>query len=162
LSSLLLSKNLGIKTDKIIILPVVFCGCETLSLTLTQEHGSRVYENRMLGKIFGPKREEVAGGWSRMHNEELHNLYTSPSIISEDEIGRSGSTQLRDDKCIQNFDCMKPDRKRSHARLRHKWLDNTGMNLREIRWYGVDWMHLALERDQWSISCEHGNEPSIP
>jgi hypothetical protein len=57
-------------------------GFETWSLTLREEHGLRVSENRVLRKIFGPKREEVAGGWRRLHNEEFHNLYTSPNIIS--------------------------------------------------------------------------------
>jgi hypothetical protein len=65
----------------IIILPVVLYGCETWSLTLREEHRLRVFENRMLRRIFGPKRDEVTGGWRKLHNEELHNLYSSPSII---------------------------------------------------------------------------------
>jgi hypothetical protein len=65
-----------------IILPVFFLyGRVTWSLTLTKEHRLRVSENRVLRRIFGPKREEVAGGWGRLHNEELHNLYASPDII---------------------------------------------------------------------------------
>jgi hypothetical protein len=56
-------------------------GCETWSLTLREEHRLKVSENRVLRRIFGPKREEVVGGWRRLHNEELHNLYTSPYII---------------------------------------------------------------------------------
>jgi len=52
-----------------------------LSLTLREEHRLRVFENRVLRRIFGPKREEVEGGWKRLHNEELYNLYTSPFII---------------------------------------------------------------------------------
>jgi hypothetical protein len=55
--------------------------CDTWSLTLREEHGLWVFENRMLRRIFGPKREDVAGGWRRLHNEELHNLYTSPNVI---------------------------------------------------------------------------------
>jgi hypothetical protein len=54
-----------------------------VSLTLREEHRLRVSENRVLRRIFGPKREEVAGGWRRLHNEELHNLYASPNIIRE-------------------------------------------------------------------------------
>jgi hypothetical protein len=60
---------------------VVLYGCETWSLTLREEHGLRVFENRMLRKIFGPKRDKVTEGWRKLHNEELHNLYSSPSII---------------------------------------------------------------------------------
>jgi hypothetical protein len=64
-----------------IILPVVLYGCETLSLTLREEHSLRVFENRVLRKIFGPKRDGVMGGWRKLHNEELHDLYSSPSVI---------------------------------------------------------------------------------
>jgi hypothetical protein len=56
-------------------------GCETWSLTLREEHRLRVFENRVLKRIFGPKRDEEIGGWRKLHNEELHNLYSSPSII---------------------------------------------------------------------------------
>jgi hypothetical protein len=59
----------------------VLYGCETWSLTLREEHRLRVFENRVLRRIFGPKRDEVTGGWRKLHNEELHNLYSSPSII---------------------------------------------------------------------------------
>jgi hypothetical protein len=57
------------------------CGCETWSLTLREEHRLRLFENRVLRRIFGAKRDEVTGGWRKLHNEELHNLYSSPSII---------------------------------------------------------------------------------
>jgi hypothetical protein len=66
---------------KTIILPVVPCGCDTWSLTLREERRLRVFENRVLRRIFGPKRDEVTGGWRKLHNEELHNLYYSSSII---------------------------------------------------------------------------------
>jgi hypothetical protein len=62
------------------MLPVVLYVCETWSLTLREEHRLRVFENRVL-RIFGPKRDEVTGGWRKLHNEELHNLYSSPSTI---------------------------------------------------------------------------------
>jgi hypothetical protein len=60
---------------------VVLYGCETLSLTLREEHRLRVFENRVLMRIFGPKRDEVTGDWRKLHNEELHNLYSPQSII---------------------------------------------------------------------------------
>jgi hypothetical protein len=81
LSSRLLSKNLKIRIYKTIILPVVLYGCETWSLTLQEEHRLRVFENRVLRRIFGLKRDEVTGEWRKLHNEELHDLYSSPSII---------------------------------------------------------------------------------
>jgi hypothetical protein len=81
LSSRLLSKNLKIIIYKTIILPVVLYGCETWSLTLREEHRREVFENRVLRKIFGLKRDEVKGEWRKLHNEELHDLSSSPSII---------------------------------------------------------------------------------
>jgi hypothetical protein len=81
LSSRLLSENIKIGICKTIILPVVLYGCETLSLILKGENRLRVFENRVLRRIFVPKRDEVTGGWRKLHNEELHNLYSSPSII---------------------------------------------------------------------------------
>jgi hypothetical protein len=64
-----------------IILPVVLYGCETWSLRVREEHRLRVFENRVLRRIFGPKRDEVTGEWRTLHNEELHDLNCSPSII---------------------------------------------------------------------------------
>jgi hypothetical protein len=60
---------------------MVLYGCETWSLTLREDHRLRVFENRVLRRIFGLKRDELMGGWRKLHNEELHNLYSSPSII---------------------------------------------------------------------------------
>jgi hypothetical protein len=60
---------------------VVLYGCETWSLTVREEHKLRVFENRVLRRISGPKRDAVTGGWRKLHNEEIHNLYHSPSII---------------------------------------------------------------------------------
>jgi hypothetical protein len=65
---------------KTIILPVVLYGRETWSLTLREEHRLTVFENRVLRRIFGPKRCEVTGDGRKLHNEELHNLYSSPDI----------------------------------------------------------------------------------
>jgi hypothetical protein len=66
---------------KTIILPVVLYGCETWSLTLGEEHRLRVFENRVIRRIFGRKRDEVTGEWRKLYNEELHILYFSPDII---------------------------------------------------------------------------------
>jgi hypothetical protein len=80
LSSRPICKNVKIKIYKTIILPVALYGCETWALTLKKGHRLRVFENRVLGRIFGPKEDEMKGGWSRLHNEELRNLYSSPNI----------------------------------------------------------------------------------
>jgi hypothetical protein len=81
LSSQLPLKNLKVTIYKTIILPVVLYGCETWSLILSEEHRLGVFENRVLRRISGPKRAEVTGEWRKLHNEELHGLYFSPSII---------------------------------------------------------------------------------
>jgi hypothetical protein len=79
-ASCLLSKNVQIRIYRTIILPVVLYGYETWSLTLMEEHTLRVFYNRMLNTMFGPKRDEVIGGCKKLH-EELHNLYSASSII---------------------------------------------------------------------------------
>ena len=84
LSSRLLSKNLKIKIYRTIIniiFPVVLCGCETWSLTLREERKLRVFENLVLRRIFGPRRDEITGEWRRLHNEELNDFYSSPNIV---------------------------------------------------------------------------------
>jgi hypothetical protein len=83
LSSRLLTRNVKVKIFEKIILPFVLYGCEIWSLTLSEVHRTRVLENRVLRRIFGPKRDEVTGEWRKLHNEELHNLYSSPDIIRQ-------------------------------------------------------------------------------
>jgi hypothetical protein len=80
LSSRLLSKNIKIRIHKTIILPEVLYGCDTWSLTLREEHRLKMFENRVLRRIFGPKRNEMTGDETQLHNDELHNLYSLPSI----------------------------------------------------------------------------------
>jgi hypothetical protein len=82
LSSPLLSENVKIRIYGNIILAVVVYGCETWYLILRQGHRLREFENRVLRRIFGPKRTELAGGWRKLHNEELHKLYTLPRTIA--------------------------------------------------------------------------------
>jgi hypothetical protein len=105
LSSRLLPKNVKIRIYKTLTLSVVLYGFETWSLTLREEHILRVFENRVLRRIFGPKRDEVTGEWRKLHKEELRDLYTSPSIVRmaksrEDEMGRACSTNGGEEECI--------------------------------------------------------------
>jgi hypothetical protein len=91
MSSRLIPKNLKIKIYKTVILPVVLYGSETWSLTLGEEHRLRVFENRVLRKIFEPKREED-GSWRKLHNDELHDLYSSSNIVRVIKPRRMGWT----------------------------------------------------------------------
>ena len=77
----MLSKKLKIKIYRTIILPVVLYGCDTWSLTLRDERRLRVFENRVLRRIFGPKRDEVTGEWRKLYNEKLNDLYSLPNIV---------------------------------------------------------------------------------
>jgi hypothetical protein len=81
LSSSLLYKNIKIKIYRALMSPFVLCGCETWSLTLREERRLRVFENRVLRRIFGPKRDEVTGEWRKLHDEEFDDLHSSPNII---------------------------------------------------------------------------------
>ena len=81
LSTRLLSKNFKIKIFRTIIFPVVLYECETWSLTLREERKLKVFENMVLRRIFGPRRDEVKGEWRRLHNGELNDLYSSPNIV---------------------------------------------------------------------------------
>jgi hypothetical protein len=88
LSSHPLSRDVKVKICKTVILQVVLYGCETWSLTLREEHRLRVFENRVLRRIFGPKRDEVTGEWRKLHNEELRNLHSSQNIIRQIKLWR--------------------------------------------------------------------------
>ena len=77
----MLSKNLKTKIYRNIILPVVLYGCEAWSLTAREGRKLRVFENMVLRRVFGPRRDEVKGEWRRLHNEELNGLYSSPNIV---------------------------------------------------------------------------------
>jgi hypothetical protein len=106
LPSLLLSKNIKINTYRIIIFSFVFNGCETLSPTLREEHKLRVFEKRVLSRIFGPKRGEIIGNWRKLHNKELHCLYWSPSVIKlirSRKMRWAGHVTLVEEKCKQCF-----------------------------------------------------------
>jgi len=81
LSSSLLSKTLQIKIYRTIIITFVLYGCDTWSLTLREERKLRVFENRELRRVFGPKRDEVTREWRKLHNEELRELYSLPNIV---------------------------------------------------------------------------------
>jgi hypothetical protein len=112
-----------------------------------------VLENRVLRRIFEPKRDEVTGGWRKIHNEELHNLYSSPSIIRVIKSRRmrlaGHAARMGERTNAYRILVGKPEGKRPLGRPRSRWVDNIKMDLREVGWDGRDWIDLAQDRDRW-------------
>jgi hypothetical protein len=138
---------------KILILSVVLYGRENLSLALREKRRLRVFKNRMVRTIFGPKRDEVKGGWRKLHNEELHNLYSSPSIIRMIKSRRmrwaGPGARMEDKRNAYRLLLEYTEGKRPLGKPRSTWADNIKMDLREIGWDSGDWIDLAQDRDHW-------------
>ena len=143
-----------IKIYKTIILPVVLYGRETWSLTLREERRLRVFENRILRRIFGPKRDEN-GQWRRLHNEELHSLYRSHNIVRVIQFRRLRWTghvaRIEESRSPFNILTGKPTGKRPLGRPRRKWEDNIRMDLEEIGINAGNWVDSAQDRNYWRV-----------
>jgi hypothetical protein len=146
-------KNVKVRIYKTIILPVVPYGCGTWSLTVREEHKLRVSENRVLRRIFGPNREGVTGRWRKLHNEELHNLYSSPSIIRIIKSRRmrwaGDVARMGEKRNVYRLLVGRPEGKRPLGRPRRRWMDNIKMDLLEIELSVVDWIGLAQDGYRW-------------
>ena len=153
LSSSLLSKNLEIKIYRTIILPGVLFGCETWSLTLRDERRLRVFENRVLRRTFGPKRDEVTGEWRKLHNGEPNVMYSSLNIvwvIKSRRMRWAGRVaRMGEGRGVYRVLMGKPGGKRPLGRPRRRWKDNIMMYLQEVGCGGMDWIELAQDRDKW-------------
>jgi len=149
----LLSKNLKIKIYRTIILPVVLYGCETWSLTLREERGLRVFENRVLRIIFGTKRDDVTGEWRKLHKEKLNDLCSSPNIFRVIEPRRlrwAGHVAcMGERRNAYTVFAGKPVRKRPLGIHRRRWENNINMDLQEVGCGGINWIELAQDRDRW-------------
>ena len=136
LSSRSLSKNLKIKIRRTIILPVVLYGCETWALTLREERKLRVFENTVLRRIFGPRRDEVTGERRRLHNEEPNDLYCSPNIVRVIKSRRmrwaGHVARVGEERGVYRVLVGKPEGKRPMGRPRRRWVDNIRMELQEV------------------------------
>jgi hypothetical protein len=112
-----------------------------------------VFENRVLRRIFGPKRDEVTGEWRKLHNEELRDLYSSPSINriikSRRTIWEGYVARMGEKRNAYRLLVGKPKGKRPVERPRRRWVDNIRMDLGEVGWGDVDWIGLAKDRNTW-------------
>jgi PAS domain-containing protein len=152
LSSSLLSKNLKSKIYRIIILPVVLYGCETWSLTLREERRLRVFENRVLRRIFGAKRDEVTGEWRKPHIEELNDMYSSPTVVRMIKSKRmrwAGHVARMGERDVYRVLVGKPEGKRPLVRPRRRWENNIKMDLQEVGCGGKEWFELAQNMNRW-------------
>jgi hypothetical protein len=150
LSSRLLSRNLKFKIYKTIFLSVVLYGCETWSLILREEHKLRAFEESVLRRILGPKRDEVTGEWRKMHNGELHNLNLSSDIITQMKSRRmrlSGHVaRIREGRNVYRAWIGKPEGKRQLERPRRRWECGIKMDLMEVVWgvsSGFNWLRIG-------------------
>jgi hypothetical protein len=123
-----------------------------LSLTIRELHRLRVLENRVLKKTFGPKRDEVTGEWRKLHNDELHNLYSSPDIFRQIKSRRmrwlEHVAHMREERKVYEVLVRKPEGKSPLGRPRHRREDDIRMDLVEIvLGGGVEWIKVAQDRD---------------
>jgi len=116
--------------------------CETRSLTLGEERRLRVFENRVLRRIFGPKRDEVTGERRKLHSEEINDLCSSPSIVRVMK-----SRRMRWAGHVSRMWARRPEGKRPLGRPRRRWEDNFKIDLQEVGCGGMDWIDLAQDRD---------------
>jgi hypothetical protein len=135
------------------ILPVVLYGCETWSLTLKEERRLRVFENTVLKRVFGPKRDEVPGEWRKLHNEEMNDLYSLPNIMRVVESRRmrwaGHVARMGEDRSVHRALVGKPEGKKLLGRPRRRWEDNIKMDIQEVGGGRGDWMELAQDGDRW-------------
>jgi hypothetical protein len=112
-----------------------------------------VFENRVLRRIFGPTRDEVTGEWRKLHNRQLHNLYSSPDIIRQIKSRRmrwaGHVARMAEGRNLYRVLVGKPEGRRPLGRPRRRWEDGIRMDLEESVWGGVEWIQLAQDRDRW-------------
>ena len=134
-------------------MPVVLYGCETWSLTLREERRLRVFENRVLRRIFEPKRDEVTGEWRKLQNAELSDLYCSPNIVRVIKSRRMSwaghVARMGEKRGVYRVLVGKPEGKRPLGRPRLRWEDNIKIDLQEVGcgvmglWNGSSWLRIG-------------------
>jgi len=152
-SCYLLSKNIKIEIYRNIILPVILYGCETWSFTWREERRLRVFENRVLWRVFGPMRDGVRGEWRKLHNEEVRDLYCSPTtirVIKPRRMRWTGNvTRMGERRGAYRVLVGKPEGNRLPGRPRSWWKYDITMDLQEVGCGGMDWIEMAQDRNRW-------------
>jgi len=122
---------------------------------MREELRLKVFENRMLRRIFGPKRDKVTGKWRKLHNEELNDLYPSPNIVWVIKSRRMRWAEhvvhKGERRGVYRFLVGKPEGKRPLGRPRHRWENSIKMDLQEVGCEAKDWIDVAQERDRWQL-----------
>jgi hypothetical protein len=144
------SRNVRVKTNKTMILPVVLYECETWSLPLREEHRLGVFENRVLRRISGPKRDEVTREWRKLHSGELHNLYSSPDIVRQIKSRRmrwaGNVARMEEVRKVYKVLMGMFEGKRPLERPRRRWEDGIKWILGRFvggGWSGFTWLRIA-------------------
>jgi len=135
------------------ILPVVLYECETWSLTRWEERKPIVFENLVLRRIFGPRRDEVTGEWRRLHNEELNESYSSPNIVQGVKSRRmrwaGHVAHMGEERGVYRVLVGKLEGRRPLGRPRHRWVGNIRLDLQGEGCGYMDWIGLTQDRDRW-------------
>ena len=131
-------------------MPVVLYGCETWLPKLGENCWLRLFENRVLRRIFGPKRDEVTGEWRKLRNEELNDLYSSPNIVRVIKSRRMNWARhvahMGDGRGVYRVSVRKPEGKRPLGRPRQRWEDNIKLDLQEVGCGSMYWIKLPQDR----------------
>ena len=126
---------------------------KTWSLTLREERKLRVFENMVLRRIFGPRRDEVTREWRRLHNEEVNDLYSPPNIarvIKSRRMRWAGHVaRMGEERGVYMVLVGKLEGRRPLGRPRRRWVDNIRMDLQEVGCGYMDWIVQAQDRDRW-------------
>jgi len=144
----------------------LFLGYEIWPLTLREERRLRAFENRVLRRMFGHKRDEVTGEWRKLHNEEVNDLYCSLNIVRVIKSRRmrwaGHVARMGEGRSVYRILVGKPEGKRSLGRSRRRWVDNIEMSLQEVGSGGMEWIELSKDRDTWRALLNAAMKLRVP